>query len=162
MSTTKANIIIGIDPDIEKNGVALVNRVTREVELYNMTFCELIDWLEVEVPQNKVHIVVEAGWLNESVWHIKGMGINRAASVGKAVGRNHQTGINIADMAEHMGFDVVRRKPLRKCWKGHDGKITHAEIAYFTGIKQRTNQETRDALLLAWVEANLPIKVKVR
>lgn len=41
-----------------------------------------------------------------------------------------------------------------------DGKITHEELAYFTGIMGRTNTEMRDAALLAWNHAGLPIRVK--
>ena len=44
-------------------------------------------------------------------------------------------------------------------WQGKDGKITQQEIASFTGITGRNNQEERDAALLAWVYAGLPIKI---
>lgn len=159
----KTDIYIGIDPDICLNGVAIVNRKTRETEVRSLDFCEVMDFFRDEVSQmESVTIVVEAGWLNDSVWHLQRKGMQWAASVGKAVGRNHQTGINIADMAEHMGFAVVRRKPLKKYWRGRDGKITHKELQYITGIKSRTNQETRDALLLAWVEAGLPVRLNLR
>ena len=43
-------------------------------------------------------------------------------------------------------------------WNSKDGKITHEELAKFTGITQRTNQEGRDAALLAWTFAGLPVK----
>jgi hypothetical protein len=45
-------------------------------------------------------------------------------------------------------------------WHGRDGKITQEEIAAFTGIDGRHNQEERDAALLAWIYAGLPIKAK--
>lgn len=153
-------IYIGIDPDVDLNGVAVVNKKSGACEVYALGFCALMDWLAQWVGVQGVEIIVEAGWLNDSVWHLQRKGLQWAASVGRGVGRNHQTGILIADMAEHMGLSVTRQRPLRKCWKGHDGKITHEEIKYFTGIKTRTNQETRDALLLAWVAAGLPVKVK--
>lgn len=160
----KTDIYIGIDPDIDKNGVAWVERETRACEVLNMTFCELMDYLSwvvthMEETGKTVTVVVEAGWLCESNWHLRNKGVSWAAAVGRSVGRNHQTGILIADMAEHMGLTVVRQRPLKKCWKGHDGKITHEELSAFTAIQGRTNQETRDALLLAWVAAGLPIKI---
>jgi hypothetical protein len=52
---------------------------------------------------------------------------------------------------------------LKKCWKGKDGKITQDEIAYFVSAGEkmpRMNQDQRDALLLAWVCAGYPVRVK--
>jgi hypothetical protein len=63
-------------------------------------------------------------------------------------------------MAEHYGLHVTLRRPLTKCWHGKDRKITQAELEAITGTAGRTNQEMRDAALLAWVEAGLPIRVK--
>lgn len=54
-----------------------------------------------------------------------------------------------------------RDERLRKGWKGKDGKITHDELASFTGLMGRTNQDVRDAALLAWAFAGLPIRVKL-
>jgi hypothetical protein len=48
---------------------------------------------------------------------------------------------------------------LRKIWKGTDGKITQDELEQITGIKGKTNQDGRDAALLAWVFAELPIQI---
>jgi hypothetical protein len=57
-------------------------------------------------------------------------------------------------------YEVVEEvKPLKKCWKGRDGKITHEELARFTGLMGHTNQDGRDAALLAWVRAGLPIRL---
>ena len=160
----KTDVYIGIDPDIDKNGVAFVEVETRRCEVSSLTFPELMDYLAFVVQRHEetgqtVTVVVEAGWLEESNWHLRQKGVAWAASVGRAVGRNHQAGIIIADMAEHIGLPVIRQRPLRKCWRGKDRKITHAELAAFTGIMGRTNQEERDALLLAWVAAGLPIKI---
>ena len=105
-------------------------------------------------------VVIEAGWLNKSNWHLhRGFSIAKAAEVGRATGRNHQTGILIAEMCDYLGVPYVLRKPLRKVWQGKDGKITAKELSVFTGLRGRTNQEGRDAALLAWCEAGLPIKI---
>jgi hypothetical protein len=45
-------------------------------------------------------------------------------------------------------------------WNGKDGKITHEELAAFTGLKGRTNQEERDAALIAWNYAGFPLTKK--
>ena len=85
----------------------------------------------------------------------------RAASKGYDVGRNHETGKKIVEMCQHLGIEVLEHAPLRKGWKGKDGKITHEELASFTGLMGRTNQDARDAALLAWAFSGLPIRVKL-
>lgn len=163
----KYDVYIGIDPDSVKSGVGIVKRETRDVDAWSASFSEVVDFLasvkeRARTENVRVLIVVEAGWLNESNWHIMPRDSRaQATAKGKAVGRCEQTGRLILEMAEHIGIECVARKPLRKCWRGKDRKITHEEIASFTGIAGRTNQEARDALLLAWVEADLPIKVKI-
>ena len=61
-----------------------------------------------------------------------------------------------------IGYEVIEQAPLRKCWKGRDGKITQIELNYFTGITGRTNQEARDAALIAWNFAGFPIRIKTK
>ena len=50
---------------------------------------------------------------------------------------------------------------MTKHWKGDEGKITHEELSYIVGpLPKRTNQDQRDATILAWWYADLPIKNK--
>jgi hypothetical protein len=64
-------------------------------------------------------------------------------------------------MLNYYGIEVIEKEPLRKIWKGPDGKITHTEITAITGWdKKRSNQEERDAMLLAWDRSGLPIVIK--
>ena len=81
--------------------------------------------------------------------------------IAKDVGANHETGRKIIEMCKHYGLETLAHAPLVKCWKGKDRKITHEELASFTGLTGRTNQDGRDAALLAWVFSGLPIRVKV-
>lgn len=158
--------IIAIDPDAEKNGVALLDPKTREIELFTLTFPRLIDFLVAKrdifgTSLERYKVVIEAGWLNKSNWHVYARDTPQlAAAKGNATGRNHETGRKIAEMCEHYGIVYELVKPLRKNWRGYDGKITHDELANFTHLRdRRTNQEERDAALLAWVTAGLPIRV---
>ena len=104
-------------------------------------------------------VVVEAGWMNAKSCFHTAQG-KSAEKIAKDVGANHETGRKIVEMCKHYGIEVVQHIPLVKCWKGKDRKITHEELASFTGLTGRTNQDARDAALLAWVFANLPIRVK--
>lgn len=156
--------IIAIDPDVDKSGVAYLKPSTRQLELTNLTFPQLVDYLQqVKSINEEVIIVVEAGWLNRSHWHTKKNDRRHvAAAKGNSVGRNHEVGRKIIEMCNHYELEVVEQRPLRKTWlQNKEGKISHEELKYFTGIKGRTNQETRDAALIAWNYAGLPIRIRV-
>lgn len=165
MSNTAKTITIAIDPDNKESGVAVVNRETRKLEVYKMTFCQLFHFLahlNGTYGDDNHTVVIEGGWLNKSNWHTLGrfMSTQKAAAIGRSTGMNHQTGILIGEVCEYMGIPYVIVKPLRKCWKGTDGKITKEEAEFFMGKLPRMNQDQRDALLLAWVYSGLPVKVK--
>lgn len=162
----KYDYIIAIDPDVDKSGVATLDVKGKTfVGLTNLVFPELVDYVHAmqKVYDNKASfiVIVEAGWMAQGNWHLSFKETKqRAASKGYDVGRNHETGHKIVECLKHFGVEVLEHYPLRKCWKGKDGKITHEELAYFTGISGRTNQDARDAALLAWNFAKLPIRVK--
>lgn len=162
----KYDNIIAIDPDVEKSGVAYLKVSTKQLEVSNMTFPDLLDYLQhskkVRDESNEsLIVVVEAGWLIQSNWHLTKKDNTRTASAkGNSAGRNHETGRKIVEMCKHYGIEVLEHFPLKKCWKGTDGKITHKELASFTGLTGRTNQDARDAALLAWCFAGFPIRLK--
>lgn len=161
----KYDNIIAIDPDRDKSGVAFLKPTTRTLEVSNLTFPHLLDYLrfckKTNAGKNETFVVVvEAGWMvRKSNFH-EAQG-HRAEKIAKDVGANHETGRKIVEMCKHYGIEVLEHAPLVKCWKGKDGKITHEELASFTGLGGRTNQDGRDAALLAWVYAGLPIRLKV-
>lgn len=155
---------IAIDPDCERSGVGVVYKDTRQVFTYKYSFWQVLGFLRAtKAAEQDFVVVVEGGWLNKSNWHAsyaarKGAAV--AAEIGRRTGMNHQTGILIAEMCESMGIDCVVTKPLRKCWRGREGKITQAELTKITGQKlPRMSQDQRDAVLLAWVHAGLPIRM---
>lgn len=142
--------IIGIDPDCDKSGIAIYEGNT--IALQTCDFPSLLHLLtSVEAV-----VCIEAGWLITHNWHTKyGESANVSAKKGYAVGRNHETGRKIAEFCKYYGIPYHLIKPLRKCWQGNDKKITNEEfqkLLKFRGIeanKSRTNQEERDAGLIA-------------
>ena len=154
--------IIAIDPDAAKSGVAHLHTSTRKLEVTNLDFGTLLDYLQHAKSEHikandKLVVVVEAGWLIKSNWHLhRGDNTRIASAKGNSAGRNHETGRKIVEMCKHYGIDVVEHLPLRKCWKGKDGKITQDELEALTGFSGRTNQDARDAALLAWYYSGLP------
>lgn len=161
----KYDNIIAIDPDVKASGVALLKPSTRDLQVKNLSFPALLDSLQETkgkalLANETLIVVVEAGWLvPKSNFHGEGGG--RAERIAKNVGANQEVGRKIVEMCRHYGLEVVEHAPLVKFWKGKNRKITHSELASFTGIKGRTNQDARDAALLSWVFAGLPIHLKV-
>lgn len=162
----KYDSIIAIDPDVTRSGVAFLKPSTKGIEVYNLSFPELIEYIQQTKNEHleknlSLIVVVEASWLIQGNWHLSSWERKqRAASKGYDVGRNHETGRKIVEMCKYNGVEVLEHYPLRKCWKGKDGKITHEELASFTGIRQKTNQDVRDAVLLAWMFSGLSVRVK--
>ena len=164
----KYDAIIGIDPDCDKSGVALVYWENHEPVLLTVasySFPEVLDWLSAmnNTYLGKILVCIEGGWLNQGNWHLKryhGMSLAKAAAMGRNVGMNHQTGILLSQLCGAMGVQYRIVKSLSKVWHGPDGKITTEELEYFTGWHGRCNQDARDAALLAWTYAGLPVKVK--
>lgn len=144
-------LIIGIDPDVEKNGVATVDKQINEMQVSTLAFPQLIEYLKDKSKDYTILVLIEAGWLNHSNWHLSPkITIQKAAQIGNATGRNHETGRKIAEMCEYYKIPYKLIKPLKKIWRGTDGKISAAEFSRITGCSSRTNQEMRDAGLIAW------------
>ena len=161
--------VIGIDPDVKKNGVAIVEKETRHLECAALNFADTLDYLQWVTKRSAeaeatVKVYVEAGWLNRTNWHLSKWD-NRGQVVAKGVsqGRNEQVSRLLGEMCEAYGLQWQFIKPLRKCWQGKDRKITHDELCTFTGLVYgRTNQEMRDAALIAWVASGLPLRLSTK
>ncbi len=150
--------IIGVDPDVDKSGLAVYNHDSKEYEaICTVSFPALLEKLyewqkRANKEGKKMRIYVEAGWLCLSNWHLTRKDSKAAAAAkGNSTGRNHETGRKIIECAEYFGMDVVPVKPLVKHWKGKDGKITTEELSRITHTDiPRCNQEARDAALIAF------------
>lgn len=162
----KYTTIIAIDPDTEKSGVATLDLNGMKVHAEAMPFPVLLDELSNTQCLSRgknFKVIVEGGWLvSKSNYHYaKGKGGERIA---KNVGANHETGRKIVEMLAHWGVEHEVIHPLKKCWKGRDGKITLAELNSLLrgmGIKEmgRCNQDVRDAVLIALTCSGLPMRM---
>ncbi|WP_338562508.1 hypothetical protein [Acinetobacter sp. KS-LM10] len=134
-------MIIGIDPDLIKSGVAILGD---SLELKTLTFAETVELFRTQQDQIK-KVVIEAGWLNsKSNMHGR---IGQRKSVGeriaKNVGENHATGKLLVEMAKSFNLNVVEVRPTRT-------KKNAEEFKRITGYLGRTNSEVRDAGMLIW------------
>lgn len=164
---SKYDVVIGIDPDVDKNGVAILNTGTNVLTVYSMTFPEAIEHIKT-MPVDDTIVYVEAGWLNKAHWHLSRYDTGQSAAYkGNQAGRNHETGRKLIECLKYYNIKVRPVKPFRKTWTGKDGKITNQELkrlCEMSGIvfnASRTNQEERDAALLAITCSGLPIRYKV-
>lgn len=132
-------LILGIDPDVEKNGVALWNTLTEKFELIDgLTFWDLTAFIQRINPD---FIIIEAGWLiKKHNWHGSK---NKSTSerISNNVGRNHQIGRLLEDFCKTFGFSCQLQKPK--------GKITAADFEKLTGTKIK-NQDLIDAAMLVY------------
>lgn len=159
---TIVEIVIGIDPDVDRNGLAILDTTARcFTSVEAIAFPQLITTLyaaKQAYRDRTFRVLIEAGWLNRSNWHVKYRDSKAvAAAKGNNAGRNEEVGRKIAEMCQYWQIPHELIKPLTKVWKGRERKITAQELQSLTGWSQRTNQEMRDAALLAWVWAGLPM-----
>lgn len=154
---SKDTLVIGIDPDSVKSGIGAFYHS-------KLTACEALAFPDLEkklkalmnvYKYEEVEIYVEAGWLNSGNWHLsKAKSKAMAAAIGQNTGACHQTGKLIIEWCRKNfpEAQVYEVKPFRKYWKGKDGKITAEELEQQIGqpLPKRTNQEMRDAVLIAW------------
>ena len=175
MGVAHSRFFVGIDPDVEKSGLAIVDKQARCVTYAGaLTFPEVITHLRMIAQEHaqemsRVLIVIEDSDTSTN-WHTNKLMTNgqplknklsTAAAIGRSAGMCHATLRHLKECAEQMGLPVLMQPPFRKYWKGPDGKITHEECAEFAvGLPKRTNQEVRDAVLLAWLSANIPIRIQ--
>jgi hypothetical protein len=137
-------LYIGIDPDTEKNGVAYWYTETKKLELENLTFFELFDALKNLKIRNQITVIIDAGWLNKTNFHVLGTNKRVNGKIGERVGANHETGKKIAEMCVYLGIEFRLNKPNYK----KVDKETFAKLTRYTG---RTNQDTRDAGMLVYL-----------
>lgn len=149
-------LVIGIDPDVDKSGVAVFNKHTGEKTLTTMGFWDLVEflnenWLDIRI------VVIEAGFLNtksnfrdaqqvatalnsnnpiENLRKQKRVGEN----ISVKVGRNHQVGILLVSYCERFRIPHTAIQPTSH-------KITSTKLFFqMYGIKTaKSEQEKRDA-----------------
>ena len=159
----KPDVIVAIDPDVDGSGVAQMYK--RDLVTERMTLPRLADFLRTYGSSGTdILVVVEASYLISANWHLqKGDSTAKAAAKGKNVGRNHEIGRQIVEFCRHYQIPYEEKIPLKKIWKGKDGKITREELVSLcegSGIHYHfasNDQEQRDAALLAIDRSGIPM-----
>ena len=171
-------LLIGIDPDTKASGWAVIDLSDRTVHLETLPFMDILSLLTEwrrEVDDHYLdeaysyRFVVEDIWRVAHNWHVSPRDNRLTISKkGYHIGRCSMVGQLIYEAIGAHFFPRIAQPPLRKVWRGADGKITHAELLELcekhdlklTPSKQKqTNQEERDALLLALHHIATPLKL---
>ena len=104
----KEQIIIGIDPDVDRNGIAMLDMSTHSLQVQMLTFPNLLDFIKAkyrqfaEIDKWDFKVIIEAGWMNRGNYHIqRWQGKQGIASLGVDQGRNEQVSRTIGQMMEH-------------------------------------------------------------
>ena len=171
-------ILVGIDPDTKASGWAVIDLSDRTVHLETLPFMDILalltEWRR-EVDDHYLdesysyRFVVEDIWTVAHNWHVSARDNRQTISkTGYHIGRCSMVGQLIYEAIGAHFFPRIAQPPLRKVWRGADGKITHPELLELcekhdlilppSKLKQ-TNQEERDALLLALHHIATPIKL---
>ncbi|WP_392469335.1 hypothetical protein ACF3OC_12765 [Sphingobacterium cellulitidis] len=138
-------MIIGIDPNVDNNGIAIYQRENKTLELYALSFFQLFDLL-VSMKELIKEVIVEASWLiKKANFHNESKGVRVSSKIGSRTGANNEVERKIIEMCEYLKILCQGIRPLKKRWKGRDGKITHKEFFKLTEYISSTNQEKRDA-----------------
>lgn len=161
----KYEYIIGIDPDVDGSGVGELF-AGKEVRKAQLQLPQLVEYLKGIKSKGTMMVYIEAGWMNKGNYHLQNKGQHHASKIGELVGRNHEIGRQIGAFCEFNCIPYEFVRPLKKVWKGKDGKITHEELqdlmegSVAVPCSGRSNQEIRDAILLALVHSGIPLMTK--
>ena len=171
-------LLVGIDPDTKASGWAVIDLSDRTVHLETLPFMDILSLLTEwrrEVDDHYLdeaysyRFVVEDIWRVAHNWHVSPRDNRLTISKkGYHLGRCSMVGQLIYEAIGAHFFPRIAQPPLRKVWRGIDGKISHSELLYLCekhdlklppSKQKQTNQEERDALLLALHHIATPIKL---
>lgn len=139
-------LVVGIDPDLVKSGVA-ITRAGGLVHMDALSFPELLEFVRELLPEQPV-VIVEEVEADKTTYHRPGTNARQHGRIAQNVGQVKGVKRVLVECLKSMGVDVVLVKPLRGPVKNRAKK----DADYFnkvTGWKGRTNEDKRDAAMLA-------------
>lgn len=152
----KNKIIIGIDPDIEKSGVAILKENT--IMTYNYSFSHLCYNLFTKLKELKkttdIKVIVEASWQINNLYNkFRSLPSAVGSKIGIKIGLNHGVGRLICETARYNDLETEEVMPIKI--ENKKGKLSTTELRAMGSrykieiLKQELNQEERDAAMLA-------------
>jgi len=141
-------MIIGIDPDLVKNGVAIVEN-GKLMDLSAKSMVELIKFIAVvQKREPKLTVALEDVEANKPTFKRKGVVTLKAKlKIAQNVGQVKATARHIKAFLDDMGVNTVMVKPLKGTIKA--AKSNAIVFNALTGWKGTSSEDKRDAALLA-------------
>ena len=139
-------LVVGIDPDLVKSGVA-ITRAGGLVYIDALSFPELLEFVRDLLPEQPT-VIVEEVEADKTTYRRPDTNDREHARIAQNVGQVKGVKRVLVECLQAMGADVVLVKPLRDPVK----KRAKKDADYFnkvTGWKGRTNEDKRDAAMLA-------------
>ena len=140
-------IKVGIDPDAHRSGVALVSGTTI-LELHSLKLPSLVRYLKDCADKDKLEVILEDLEQWKSIKPRQGQSVKAMLKIARNVGKCQGTAKAIYDLLTDAGIEVRQAKPLRGPVK-RQAKNNGRYFNRLTGWTGRSNQDTRDAALLA-------------
>lgn len=142
-------IVIGVDPDSDKHGVAIYV----DGNLCDLASLNRIDLIKRAISYRDkgcdVMLSIEDVMANQSTWRASGAASKKvAAKMGHGIGRLYQALHELIRDLEENGFEYKLHK-VSSNWKDAAGKKLFEKV---TGWNSRSNEDTRSAAWFGWIE----------
>lgn len=136
-------IIIGVDPDSAKHGVAwYING--KLVELYSFTLIDFLEMLDSIIGSDDIEIHIEDVCANNAVFNIA-KNHKVAGAMGRSIGKLQQSQVELERLFDYLEIKLVKHK-ISKMWKKDK-----AQFEKVTGWTGRSNEDTRSAAYFGWL-----------
>jgi len=138
-------IIVGVDPDSDKHGVAIYENGNLEI----LTQWRLIELIDFSIGEDKSSVLfsVEDVMANNFVYKRNEKKSKKVQSeIHRCTGRCQQSQVELIRMLEHHGVKYKLHKPMRGNWAGN--KMLFERLTGWTG---RSNKDTRSAAFFGYL-----------
>lgn len=153
-TSTASRLLVGIDPDLTKSGIALVQN-SKVLDLMALSFPELLLYAKELVTQGALFVVEDVEY-DKTTYHRSKTNVKQHARIAQNVGQVKGVARVLVECLVHMGGEVVQIKPLT----GPIKRKAKEDAEYFnriTGWDKSSNADKRDAAMLALnVNSKLP------
>jgi len=138
----KKVFLLGIDPDVDRCGVAIKEMGTAKIlDVKALHFYDVLNLINHLSKDADLRVYIDAGWLiDKSNWH-QARGAGSREKIAKNVGACHQVGKLICSYLQRKRIEYHEVKPSK-------AKVSAEEFKRLNLWKGRINQDMRDAIML--------------
>ena len=149
MKTTENKVILGVDPDSSKSGIATyINGKLAELTCLSLIDIYFhVDDLCIRFEPSEVELHIENVKANKAVWHNKKGSQAAYGMTCQKVGQCKQVQTEIERIAEHFGIKVVRHQ-VSKMWKD---SATGKAVLNDLGWTGQSNEDSRSAAYFGYL-----------